>query len=65
LSDELKRRFAWWANTFVRAVPTKAGGLGAECAVGLAVPAGTGLALFGVFLYSQAKRKFKDKPKAA
>eukprot|EP00775_Hariotina_reticulata_P011709 gene11709-11854_t len=26
---------------------------------------GTGLALFGVFLYSQAKRKFKDKPKAA
>jgi solute carrier family 35 protein E1 len=26
---------------------------------------GTGLALFGVFLYSQAKRRFKDKPKAA
>lgn len=26
---------------------------------------GTGLALFGVFLYSQAKRRFKDKPKTA
>jgi solute carrier family 35 protein E1 len=26
---------------------------------------GTGLALFGVFLYSQAKRRYKDPPKKA